>query len=109
VGALRRAGGAAGAARPDHPGARRRRAWFRLRNSSYRRLIESSEGHTITDHTATRDLKALVEARLLEPRGERRGRIYVAAPELREIWATVPRLRRPRRIVDDDQAHLPGL
>ncbi len=82
---------------------------FRLRNSSYRRLIESSEGHTITDHTATRDLKALVEARLLEPRGERRGRVYVAAPELREIWATVQRLRRPRRIVDDDQAHLPGL
>lgn len=61
---------------------------FRLRNSSYRRLIESSEGQTIIDHTATRDLKA---------------------PELREIWATVQRLRRPRRIVDDDQARLPGL
>lgn len=80
---------------------------FRLRNSSYRSLVEASEGVRLTEHTATRDLKALVTATLLEPRGERRGRLYVAAPDLREIWATVRGLRRtaPRTSA---QPTLPG-
>lgn len=80
---------------------------FRLRNSSYRSLVKSSESIELTDHTASRDLKALVDAGLLEPRGERRGRIYVAAPELREIWSVVRDLRPALATIA--QERLPGL
>jgi Fic family protein len=89
---------------------------FRLRNSSYRRLVERSEGLDITENTASRDLRAMVEAGLLEPRGERRGRLYVAGPPLRQAWQTVRGLRpRPARdprrgsVQDDGQERLPGL
>lgn len=68
---------------------------FRLRNTSYRRLVDRSEGVEITEQTASRDLKALVDADLLEPKGERRGRLYVAGTPLREAWRSV-RALRPR-------------
>lgn len=69
---------------------------FRLRNMSYRRLVESTEGIEVAEHTASRDLRALVEAHLLVPKGERRGRLYVAAPTLRAAWEQVRGLR-PRQ------------
>ncbi|MGH8903845.1 MAG: Fic family protein [Egibacteraceae bacterium] len=52
---------------------------IRLRNVSYRRLAE------VSDQTASRDLRALVEAELLEPRGEKRGRFYLATRALRGL------------------------
>jgi Fic family protein len=73
---------------------------LRLRNSSYRSTVEVSEGEEISELTATRDLKMLVDAGLLDPVGERRGRYYVASPELRQVWATI-RNRRPPRFDDD--------
>jgi DNA-binding transcriptional ArsR family regulator len=66
---------------------------FRLRNSSYRRLVELSEAIDLTDHTASRDLRALVDANLLTPKGERRGRMYLAGPPLLDAWQTVRGLR----------------
>jgi Fic family protein len=51
----------------------------RLRNTTYRTATDVSE--TI----AGRDLKTLVDAGLIEKRGENRGRYYVASPELIEI------------------------
>jgi Fic family protein len=66
---------------------------FRLRNSSYRGSLRNSEGIEIANLTASRDLRALVDAGLLEPRGERRGRLYVADQPLREAWQNVRRLR----------------
>lgn len=73
---------------------------FRVRNASYRSAVGSSEGEEISEHTASRDLKALVDAGLLLPRGERRGRIYLASPEVSSVWADI-RARRPTRGADD--------
>lgn len=52
---------------------------LRLRNSTYR----SEAG--VTYDVAGRDLKFLVDAGLLEPVGEKRGRTYVASQQLREL------------------------
>jgi Fic family protein len=46
---------------------------FRVRNATYRTAAE------ISDPLASRDLRALVDAGLLVPHGERRGRHYVAS------------------------------
>ncbi|HEX9889361.1 MAG TPA: Fic family protein [Nitriliruptorales bacterium] len=58
-----------------------------LRNATYRALAD------VNDQTATRDLKRLVDADLLEPVGEKRGRRYHAAPVLQQIRAEVTRDR----------------
>ena len=53
---------------------------YRVRNSSYRNLAE------LNDVMASRDLKAAVDAKLLIPVGERRGRVYAGAPDLRALF-----------------------
>ena len=58
---------------------------YQVRNSSYRNLAE------LNDILASRDLKAAVDAGLLIPSGERRGRLYAGSPELRGL---VDKLRR---------------
>jgi Fic family protein len=58
---------------------------YRVRNSSYRNLAE------VSDVMASRDLKAAVDAGLLIPDGERRGRVYVGSPAMK---ALVDKLRR---------------
>jgi len=52
---------------------------YRVRNASYRHLAE------VNDIIASRDLKAAVEARMLVPLGERRGRGYIAADWIKAI------------------------
>ena len=49
--------------------------------------------------TANRDLKAMVEAGLLEARGETRGRYYLGSDYLRQVYADI-RLRHRSRLVD---------
>lgn len=68
---------------------------LRVRNATYRSYFEDG-AEEITEVTATRDLKQLVEADLLEPRGERRGRYYVARPELVSIRRMVVSVRNKR-------------
>ena len=51
----------------------------RIRNADYRNMADISE------FAAGRDLKQMVQRGLLEPRGEKRGRFYVAAPTLTDI------------------------
>lgn len=68
---------------------------LRVRNATYRSYFEDVPGE-ITEATASRDLKQLVDADLLEPRGERRGRYYVARPELVSIRRTVISMRSKR-------------
>jgi len=63
----------------------------RVRNGSYRISAE------ISKNLASRDLKALVDAGLLVPEGEKRGRFYVASRTVAEIRQ---RLRLPRNIDD---------
>ena len=50
-----------------------------MRNSSYRVSAD------ISNNLASRDLKALVDAELLVPEGERRGRQYHASPLVLEV------------------------
>jgi Fic family protein len=80
---------------------------FRIRRSTYRSTVKASEGIEVSDLTASRDLKALVDADLLVPRGERRGRLYVAGKAVRDEWEAV-RARRPDRGEDDPFAIVGG-
>lgn len=73
---------------------------LRLGNPIYRRLVLQSDGEEIAELTATRDLKRLVEAGLLDPIGERRGRTYTPGSDLRSLWAGI-RANRPRQPDED--------
>lgn len=53
----------------------------RLRNADYRLLMDDE----MSEVSAGRDLKVLVQAGLLMPHGEKRGRFYLATDELREL------------------------
>lgn len=76
------------------------------------KLVGSSAGETISDDTATRDLRAMTKAGLLKPVGEKRGRRYEPTPQLHRVWLDI-RQQRPARLVDDpyvrSQPTLPGL
>jgi Fic family protein len=72
---------------------------FRLRNPSYRSAVESAEGTEIADQTASRDLRALVEAQVLVAHGERRGRFYTAGVELEALRGEL-RANRTRQLAD---------
>jgi Fic family protein len=63
----------------------------RVRNATYRGPAE------ISDQVAGRDLLSLSEAGLLEPRGERRGRYYVAGEWLKQAREQV---RQPKTVTD---------
>lgn len=56
---------------------------FRLRRPTYVRQTG------IDERTATRDFKALVDADLLEPVGQTKGRHYLAAPRLHEVRSAI--------------------
>ncbi len=73
---------------------------FRLRNSSYRAVVEVTHGDTLPDLTASRDLKAIVDAGLFEPIGERRGRYYLAAPALLAEQERIRSSRAPKETDD---------
>lgn len=60
---------------------------LRVRNATYRSIAG------IAETLASRDLKLLVEARLLVGEGERRGRFYRASESLREIRTKTRELR----------------
>lgn len=64
---------------------------YRVRNATYRSAAR------ISDHLASRDLKALVAAGLLTPRGERRARYYLAVDSLKSIRAATS----PMKSVED--------
>lgn len=65
---------------------------FRVRNVTYRALHDDE----ITEATATRDLKLMVDSGALEPKGERRGRFYVGTKSLAEMRQRVIEMRDPR-------------
>ncbi len=62
---------------------------FRIRNAVYRELAEVSQV------VAGRDLQLLAGAGLLEARGQRRGRYYVASEKLTGLEASIHRDRTP--------------
>lgn len=71
---------------------------FRLRNATYREAAE------VNETVAGRDLKAIAEAGLLVAVGERRGRYYVATPQLRALEESI---RQPRAPIEDPFAAAP--
>lgn len=73
---------------------------YRVRNATYRAILDSSAEDPISEGVASRDLRALVEVGLLESRGEKRGRHYLASGELRELRLAVLRSRDPQHDVD---------
>jgi Fic family protein len=73
---------------------------LRLRNAAYRKLVQETLDDEISDLTASRDLKAMVDAGLLQPIGERRGRHYVARESLLELRREV-RGDRPASVTAD--------
>ena len=68
---------------------------MRIRNATYRAVFDDGP-EAITDATATRDLKQLVDAGLFLPRGVKRGRFYVPSEDLREVMAAVHAARPAR-------------
>ena len=90
------------------------RGW-RFRRSLYIKTVRSSSDEAISDDTATRDLRALTDAGLLDAVGERRGRYYQPSDVLRSEWQGI-RSQRTARGEDDPyevvtgraQPRLPG-
>jgi len=68
---------------------------LRVRNATYRAALESAKDE-ITEQTASRDLRDLVEAGLLLPRGQARGRFYVAGSEVVAIRRAIVEARDTR-------------
>jgi Fic family protein len=73
---------------------------LRLRRGSYRSSVEAVTGDEISDLTASRDLKAMVDAGLLAAVGERRGRYYLAGDDVTKLRAKV-RAERSPKVADD--------
>lgn len=67
---------------------------MRIRNSTYR-AVHAELGEEITEATATRDLRQMLDAVLIHARGEKRGRFYVAAEPLIDIRNDVVSRRDP--------------
>jgi Fic family protein len=62
---------------------------YRVRRATY---VPAAQ---VEDHTASRDLKMLVQAGLLVPQGERRGRFYIASTALKEIHSRSLEIETP--------------
>lgn len=67
---------------------------LRVRNSSYRASLEDWD-EPVSAQVATDDLRAMVDAGLLDRQGSKRGTFYVAAEPLQEIRERVRADRRP--------------
>lgn len=77
---------------------------WQLRRSLYVKTVLGTSGESITDDTATRDLQKLAKAGLLEPKGEKRGRLYLPSGELRAVWNEIW-IQRPKPAGLDPYAH----
>ncbi len=73
---------------------------LRIRRGSYRTSVEGVTGEEVSEQTASRDLRAMVDQKLLEPLGERRARYYLAGTKPMEIRNEVKASRPPR--ADED-------
>jgi Fic family protein len=81
---------------------------FRVRNSTYRAIADAEDGK-ITEAMASRDLRNMVAAGLLEARGEKRGRFYVGTATLLAIRHTIIESRDRRDDSDPfENAPAPG-
>lgn len=68
---------------------------MRVRNSSYRSVLKHHASEEVSNQVATSDLRAIVNAGLLEQHGKKRGTYYVAGPPLVELRQRVRSGRKP--------------
>jgi Fic family protein len=73
---------------------------LRIRRGSYQLAVEQTTGGELSQQSASRDLKAMVDLGLLEPVGERRARYYVVGDETRKLREAI-RAKRPPKETDD--------
>lgn len=73
---------------------------LKVRNATYRAMLENVLGEEISEAAAGRDLKLAVERELLQPHGEKRGRFYTATSELTTVWEAI-KARRPAPLTVD--------
>lgn len=65
-------------------------AWgLRVRNATYRAIFDESGEEDVSENMASRDFRSLVDAGLLVPHGEKRGRFYTAGQTLAELRASI--------------------
>jgi hypothetical protein len=63
-------------------------------------IVETTAGETISSLTASRDLRALVDAKLVRPVGQTRGRYYVGEPILLAERRRIQVTRAPKETSD---------
>jgi Fic family protein len=73
---------------------------FRLTHASYKKIVELTAGETIASLTASRDLRALVDAKLLQAKGKTRGRYYVGEPVVLAQHGRIRSTREPKEMSD---------
>jgi Fic family protein len=73
---------------------------FRLTHGTYKKIVEVTAGETISSLTTSRDLRALVDAKLLQPIGQTRGRYYIGEPHLRAQQRRIQSMRAPKETGD---------
>ncbi len=67
----------------------------RVTRSLYQKMVATATGEPITGPVATRDLRALVDADLLLPVGEKRGRRYEPSATVVDVWRGIQTARPP--------------
>jgi Fic family protein len=73
---------------------------LRIRRGSYLSSAQEVVGEEISEQSASRDLRTMVDLGLLEAVGERRARYYLAGAEPRRVRDQI-RAQRPPRAADD--------
>jgi Fic family protein len=73
---------------------------LRLTHSTYKLIVDVTAGEAISSLTASRDLRSLVDAKLVQPVGQTRGRYYIAEPLLLAERKRIRATRAPRGTSD---------
>lgn len=73
---------------------------LRLTHATYKTVVEWTAGEEISSLTASRDLRAMVDAKLLEPVGQTRGRHYLGAASVIAERKRIQATRAPKETSD---------
>ncbi len=73
---------------------------LRLTHGTYKTIVEMTAGETVSGQMASRDLRALVDAKMLRAVGRTRGRHYLAEPILLAERQHIQASRAPRETSD---------
>lgn len=73
---------------------------LRLTHSTYKLIVEMTAGETVSALTASRDLRAMVDAKMVRPVGRTRGRYYLGEPVLLDERKRIQLGRAPRETSD---------